>query len=690
MEENSILSDPSFKIERELGEGGGGKVYKAWHTRLEKYVVIKELKDPEGADTGTRRNEAEALKNVKSPYLPQVLDFIQQDGRVFTVMEFVEGESMDKLLDRGEKFTQQQVVKWFGQLASALSVIHKQNICHRDIKPANIMLGPSGDVCLIDFNAALVSGNDVRLISRSLGYASPEQYEIYESFKKRMSAPEVPDDGSDEELTEILDKTKKPEVKPKNVSLGIDWKLSDIYSLGATMYHLLSGVRPPENAEKTASLKKSGKYGMAVVSIIEKCMSLEPKERFPSAAQLYDAINSIYKLDSRWRASKRRSAIAGAVLALAFAGFAGMTVFGSKTMAQEKEERYFNDVYGIINGSEPESSYDDALSLFWDRIDPYRAMAERLWNDGDAAACREYIESNLGNIAEFRDVPEARADYGGIYYILGNTYYQAAEPDYAAARDCFKTATENAPNEPAYFRDYAISLARTGDSDGARKIISRADELGISDDSLSLLNGEAAFSDGDFEAAAEILYGLSGTSGDEYIRYRAVKTADEAYRRLGMTEKSAELLESCFDKIPVGREFEMKERLADAYIALGDTEKAIGVFEELIGEGSPDFRIMQDLAILYHNAGKFELADDILKKMSEDFPDNYRVPMRQAFLEADRQSMAPTDERDYSAAEKYFESAQEMYKNSVKPGESDPEMQRLEGLISELRDNGWL
>ena len=109
------------------------------------------------------------------------------------MMEFIEGQSLDKVLEQGRMFTQAQVVKWYGQLADALHELHKQNICHRDIKPGNIMLLPGDDVCLIDFNAALVAGNDVQLISRSLGYCSPEQYEIFERYRKgefsRTTAP---------------------------------------------------------------------------------------------------------------------------------------------------------------------------------------------------------------------------------------------------------------------------------------------------------------------------------------------------------------------------------------------------------------------------------------------------------------------------------------------------------------------
>ena len=178
-----------YKIEGELGSGGGGVVYKAWHTHLQKYVVIKELKRGTKDNVETQRNEVEALKNVKSIYLPQVLDFFVENDRVYTVMEFIDGTSLDKLLAKNYRFTQQQVVKWYAQLAAALEVIHKQNIAHRDIKPANIMLLPDGNVCLIDFNAALVGESDVRLISRSLGYASPEQTKYTRTTKTRHILP---------------------------------------------------------------------------------------------------------------------------------------------------------------------------------------------------------------------------------------------------------------------------------------------------------------------------------------------------------------------------------------------------------------------------------------------------------------------------------------------------------------------
>jgi len=716
---SAILSDPTYRIDSELGSGGGGVVYKAWHTRLQKHVVIKELKRGADTDVDTQRTEVEALKNVKSPYLPQVLDFITENGRVFTVMEFIEGESFDKLLDRGCRFSQSQVVKWYQQLASALEVIHKKNIAHRDIKPANIMLLPSGDVCLIDFNAALVSGNDVRLISRSLGYASPEQYEIYERYKRRYNAPihignsslnvQAPNGtetemlrdsdkteviGRDSQLTEVLadsDDSQKTEVIAPSVTSGIDWKRSDIYSLGAAMYHLLTGVHPPERAKEVVPIADVGSFSEGIIYIIERSMRLNPAERFGSVEMLAEALRNIHKYDTRWKLLQTKKIAAAIVLPLAFALFAGTALYGRSLMAQEKEERYYQAVYEIESGSDAESAFDEALEMFGDRIDPYRVMAERLWNDGDIEACREFIESNLGNIAKFQDIPEAARSFGDIYYILGNCcYYRPGEPDFSGAAGNFKIAVQFVKDNPVYYRDYAIALARIGKVSEAERELEKAQVLKLAEDSLNLTKGEILYAKQEYKDAAASFGKVIDITDDDYIRYRAYHALDEIFKLQGQPERSIDLLSEALSRIPVNRAAEMTERLADAYVKCGEYEKAISLFEQLAGDSVPQFHILQNLAILLEHQGYFDRAAAVLENMADLFPADYRVPMRQAFLEADRQSKIRNEDRDYTQVKQYYDRAAELYQASVKPGESDPEMQQLESIIQQLKANKWI
>ena len=155
----------TYEILEKLGAGGGGTVYLANHLRLGKKVVLKVDKRPITARPELLRREVDVLKHLSHAHIPQVYDFFVEEENVYTVMEYIEGESLDRPLKRGEKYPQPQVVKWAKQMLGALSYLHSpvhgdppRGYVHSDIKPANLMRTPDNDVCLIDFNIALALG----------------------------------------------------------------------------------------------------------------------------------------------------------------------------------------------------------------------------------------------------------------------------------------------------------------------------------------------------------------------------------------------------------------------------------------------------------------------------------------------------------------------------------------------------
>ena len=184
MDRDMRLNDTYTIVDR-IGSGGGGVVYKAYHERLQTYVVVKQIKEKvKGVLDG--RAEADILKRIKHTYLPRVYDFLEIDGEIYTVMDYVPGKSLDKVLKEEGYFPPKQVLKWAFQLAEALDYLHRQEppVIHSDIKPSNIMLTPQGDICLIDFNISLAFDSSRRTSTgTSGGYSPPEQYRSLGSYR---------------------------------------------------------------------------------------------------------------------------------------------------------------------------------------------------------------------------------------------------------------------------------------------------------------------------------------------------------------------------------------------------------------------------------------------------------------------------------------------------------------------------
>ena len=355
------VSASTYRIIKKLGSGGGGNVYLADHLRLNKKVVLKADKRRITTKTALLRREADVLKNLNHPNIPKVYDFFVEDDTVYTVMDYIEGESLDRPLKRGEHFSQPQVIQWAKELLDALEYLHSpthgdppQGFVHSDIKPANLMRTPDNHIVLIDFNIALSLGEDA-VIGCSAGYASPEHYGLdfssdsdtvngeseteAESQSGQDGETEADDPTvertiteSDTEATEVEGKKRNEKssfTSPKKIIVP-DVR-SDIYSTGATLYHLLSGSKPAKNAKAVVSLSEK-EYSPQVVKIIKKAMNPNPDLRYQTAQDMRSDFLHLRDRDPRVRRLKAVKRLDIGVVLLLLAAGASMTFVGLKRM----------------------------------------------------------------------------------------------------------------------------------------------------------------------------------------------------------------------------------------------------------------------------------------------------------------------------------------------------------------------
>jgi serine/threonine protein kinase len=260
-----------YRIARRLGQGGMGAVFRAWDLSLNLPVALKEMIPDPNLDAfrlqelrDQFRREAQILATLSHPNLPRVTDFFEWNGNVYLIMDFIEGESLDGIIQRQGPLPEEMVLNWASQLLDALNVCHTHNVIHRDIKPQNIIICPNGRAVLVDFGLVKLwdpNQPQTQRIIQGLGtreYSSPEQYGIGISH-----------------------------TEPR----------SDIYSLGATLYHALTGIAPASAIDRYSEpsiLKPFHETGVMVnpqtEAVIFQSMALNPYQRFATTKLMKTAL----------------------------------------------------------------------------------------------------------------------------------------------------------------------------------------------------------------------------------------------------------------------------------------------------------------------------------------------------------------------------------------------------------------
>jgi len=342
-----------YEILKEIGHGGMSTVYLAMDKNLNKQWAVKEIRK-NGNDANdlsvvnSLQAEADLMKKLDHPALPRIVDIINDAETICIIMDYIEGETLEKIISEYGAQPEETVIGWAMQLCDALQYLHSQKppIIYRDMKPANVMLNPEGNLKVIDFGIAREYKEKSLADTTTLGtrgYCPPEQY------------------------------GKQTDAR------------SDIYALGMTMHHLLTGQDPRLPGYEYASIRQyRSELSSSLERIVDKCVAIDPENRYQSCSELMYALqNREHDEEQYIRKQKRKlcSFIAASAMTILFAT-SGVTLhFVASGMNR-------NDYENLIGVSESTSytekidNYEQAISIYPNDTRAYLKLLEAYEQEG--------------------------------------------------------------------------------------------------------------------------------------------------------------------------------------------------------------------------------------------------------------------------------------------------------------------
>ena len=428
MTKEGTVLDGKYEIWKEVGRGGMSIVYLARDNRLNKQWAVKEIKNDGSKSTQTLlkglEREANILKNVDHPVLPRIVDIINQDGTIYVVMDFIEGTTISDRLKKEGAQPQETVIEWGLQLASALDYLHSMNppVIYRDMKPSNVMIKPEGGVKLIDFGTAkeyVIENNADTTALGTRGYAAPEQF-------------------GDAQGRGIYNTDAR----------------TDIYNLGATLYHVVTGMNPCEPPYEIKPIREwNPMLSSGLEKIILKCTQADPNDRYQNCKELMYALEHYDELDDEYKKKNKKKVISFGVCAIATVASLATTIVGYNGLQKIKLDNYNTYIetgndYRVegdyvhaaeqyknaftLDGSNAEA-YDKYIQVY---IDAYNDVSIEEENKLDIEGCLNLVANRV------------KSGYDGVdknsqvLYKLAMTYFTELG-DYKTASKYFAMIDEN-------------------------------------------------------------------------------------------------------------------------------------------------------------------------------------------------------------------------------------------------------
>lgn len=387
--------DGKYELLKLIGKGGMSRVYLAMDKRLNKQWAVKEIIK----NTRSRNNEiivqsliaeANLMKKLDHPALPRIVDIIENKNTIYVIMDYIEGESLSSELEKHGAQPQELVIEWAKQLGEALDYLHtrKPPIIYRDMKPANVMLKPDGSVKLIDFGIAreYKEGQSEDTVSLGTkGYAAPEQFG---------------GKGQTDERT-------------------------DVYCLGVTLYHLVTGKNPCEPPYELYPIRHwNPQLSGGLENIILKCTQLNPDDRYQSCAELLYDLDHYEEIDDSYKKKQKNKLKIFSVVISACLIFSmiGGILQGVKVHKNNSNfDKIISQAEKATSDKEAQKLYVEAIELKPLDIDAYIGLIQVYKQDAsfsleEQTEFMNAISPNLTNLREEKGYVELAFEIGKLYW----------------------------------------------------------------------------------------------------------------------------------------------------------------------------------------------------------------------------------------------------------------------------------
>lgn len=614
------IIDERYEVLKEIGRGGMSVVYLAMDNRLNKSLAIKEIRKSSQSDNELLLNslviEANMLKKLDHGSLPKIYDIIESAGDFYVVMDYVEGESLKEKLNREHRIGSDVVIDWAKQLSDVLGYLHSRKphpIIYRDMKPDNVMLTPEGKIKLIDFGIAREYKQERKTDTINLGtksYAAPEQMAGKQTDER-----------------------------------------TDIYSLGVTLYHLVTGKslsEPPFELRPIRNWDSSLPEGLE--HIITKCTHAEPDSRYQSCEELLYDLNRIHKLTEGYKEQLRKKLflfVAPVLIGIISVVFSFIGYDGMKKTQLADYKGFINEASMYALNKEPDKAIKTLeraiMKVDNKRSEAYMSLLDVYITHGEVdaglAKLESYLLDHYGDIHKNNDV----------LFKMGMTYFNLKK-DYVSAFQYFQRVDDQIIPAAKYYQSIAqtMSMMNVDYQVFYEELVEFEEYNDTTADDMRKIDN--------YNALANI-----------YLSYKS-QIPDANTQSISLIEKAGIVIQKLENEnLQLKYELEFCQKLAQAYYSRGietedkeiarvDFQEALHYYNQLLTlEVHNSEEVQLKIAQIYYEMEEVNQTISYLEKAIQQHPTSISTYVKLGNVLVDVEQQKDENNRDYSRVKTVYQ-----------------------------------